>query len=85
MWGVPTCVTGTHVVTATEAFGGALCGASKRESGGHARGHSHGGLRWSSLWGLETCEGCADFGWRGRMWSQPLRPSLELPLAPRNV
>ena len=26
---------------------------------------SHWGLRWSSLWGHETCEGCAEMGrWR---------------------
>ena len=30
--------------------------------GGDACEHCHWGLRWSSLWGRETCEGCADMG-----------------------
>eukprot|EP00959_Pyramimonas_sp_CCMP1952_P099826 2087329-Pyramimonas_sp.AAC.1 len=39
----------------------------------------HLGLRWSSLWGHKTCEGCVGMGmrWaRGRMCSLPLGPSL---------
>ena len=30
--------------------------------GGDACGLCHWGLRWSPLWGHETCEGCADLG-----------------------
>ena len=30
--------------------------------GGDACGRQHWGLRWSSLWGHETCEGCAEVG-----------------------
>ena len=53
----------THVDLATEAFGGAPYGATKRVRGvprltcgerGNACGLGHWGLRWSSLWGYET-------------------------------
>ena len=30
--------------------------------GGNACEHRRWGLRWSSLWGHETCEGCAELG-----------------------
>ena len=32
-------------------------------SGADACEHPYLGLRWSSLWGYETCEGCAKMGW----------------------
>ena len=55
---------GRHANPATRAFGGAPDGATKRvrgvpKWGGAACGPCHWGLRWSSLWCHETCEGCA--------------------------
>eukprot|EP00959_Pyramimonas_sp_CCMP1952_P029971 628772-Pyramimonas_sp.AAC.1 len=44
--------------------------------------HRHWSLRWSSLWGHDTCEGCAEIGggdacehrhW-GLRWSPPVGP-----------
>ena len=61
---------------ATGAFGGAPYGATNRVRGvpkwacgwrGGACGRGHWGLGWSSLWGHEPCEGCADMGMR---WSE---------------
>ena len=61
----------THANCATGAFGGAPHGATNRVRGvpewvsmrgRGACGHGHWGLRWSSLWGHEPCEGCATMG-----------------------
>eukprot|EP00959_Pyramimonas_sp_CCMP1952_P352642 7388419-Pyramimonas_sp.AAC.1 len=49
-----------------------------------ACGRSHKGLRWSSLWGREACEECANMG-AGRMGTQPQGPSVEFPMGPRSV
>ena len=58
-----------HVNPATGAFGGAPYGATKRVRGvpkltcggrGAACERTHWGLRWSSLWGRETREGCTE-------------------------
>ena len=63
--------TGPHANTATGAFGGAPYGATNRVRGvpkwGSMRGadaceHAHLGLRWSSLWGHDPREGCAEMG-----------------------
>eukprot|EP00959_Pyramimonas_sp_CCMP1952_P206074 4309267-Pyramimonas_sp.AAC.1 len=46
----------------------------------------HWGLRWGSVWGHETCEGCAEVG--AAAPCEPCRwggPSVELPVRPRNV
>ena len=40
-------------------------------------------LRWRSLWGHETCEGCAELGVRDACGRRG--PSVELPVGPRNV
>ena len=48
-----------------------------------ACGRWHWGLRWSSLWGRETCEGCAKMG-GGAMRALPLGPSVELPYGATN-
>ena len=57
----------THVNPATGAFGGAPYGIIKRVRGvpkstWDACEPCHWGLRWSSLWGHEACEGCAEMG-----------------------
>eukprot|EP00959_Pyramimonas_sp_CCMP1952_P402137 8426696-Pyramimonas_sp.AAC.1 len=60
--GVPKWVWGTHVGGPTGAFGGAPYGATNRSAGWakmpnwvwDARGRSHWGLRWSSLWGHDA-------------------------------
>ena len=79
------------------AFGGAPYEATNRAKGvpkwGSVRGgnsceHGPWGLRWSSLWGRDPREGCAKmgvYGWRGRMRTHPLEPSVELPMGPRTV
>ena len=59
---------GRHAGCATWTLGGAPYGATKRvrgvpQWGGHRmRVFRHWDLRWSSLWGHETCEGCAKMG-----------------------
>eukprot|EP00959_Pyramimonas_sp_CCMP1952_P331304 6937670-Pyramimonas_sp.AAC.1 len=69
---------GTHAACTTGAFGGALCGATNRVRGvpklvpGRIR--CHWGIRWSSLSGNKTYEGCAEMGprtqcRRGVRWS----------------
>ena len=42
-------------------------GCAKMMAGPHANA-AHWGLRWSSLWGHEPCEGCAEVSmrWAGR-------------------
>eukprot|EP00959_Pyramimonas_sp_CCMP1952_P201610 4216176-Pyramimonas_sp.AAC.1 len=50
-----------------------------------ACGLCHWGLRWSSLWGHEPCDGCAEMRGGPRMRSVPLGPSVELPVGPRTV
>ena len=88
--GVPKWVARTHVDSATGAFGGAPYGATNRVmgcadmGGADACGHRHWGLRWSSQWGHETCEGCAGMG-RVIMRTLPEGPSVELPMGPRNA
>eukprot|EP00959_Pyramimonas_sp_CCMP1952_P320188 6700715-Pyramimonas_sp.AAC.1 len=59
-----------HAGGATGTLGGAPYGGTKRVRGvpnGAAPpcGQRHCDLRWSSLWGHETCEGCAKM-WRHR-------------------
>ena len=57
-----------HAGPAIGAFGGAPYGATKRVRGVPtcvARTLANcatGALRWGSLWGHETCEGCAEMG-----------------------
>ena len=67
--GVPKCVAGTHANGATGTFGGAPYETTKRVRGVPKQRHAdaampcefrHWDLRWSSLWGHETCEGCAE-------------------------
>eukprot|EP00959_Pyramimonas_sp_CCMP1952_P047235 985723-Pyramimonas_sp.AAC.1 len=41
-------------------------------------GHTHWDLRWSSLWGHETCVGCAEMGVRDAC-------PVGLPMGPRDV
>ena len=78
-----------RAVTATGALGGAPYGATKCVRGvpkwrGAACEVCHWGPRWSSLWGHETCEGCAKVE-GGGMRGLPLGLSVELPMGPRNV
>ena len=55
---------------ASEAIGGYPCGATKRvrgvpkSAGGRYAVLCLWGRMWSSLWGRETCEGCAEMGGR---------------------
>eukprot|EP00959_Pyramimonas_sp_CCMP1952_P248923 5203662-Pyramimonas_sp.AAC.1 len=37
------------------------CGVGRNERGAACQ-FCHWGLRWSSLWGHETCQGCGDMG-----------------------
>ena len=57
------------LVGGAASFGGAPYGATKRVRGvpkwvgrTHAGGPTGAFLRWSSLWGHETCEWCAEMG-----------------------
>eukprot|EP00959_Pyramimonas_sp_CCMP1952_P278980 5832843-Pyramimonas_sp.AAC.1 len=50
---------------------------------GGACGRQHWGLRWSSPWGHEACEGCAEMNVGGRMRAAALGHSVELPMGPR--
>eukprot|EP00959_Pyramimonas_sp_CCMP1952_P212621 4448691-Pyramimonas_sp.AAC.2 len=77
------------------AFGGSPYRATKRvkcvcvcvpKVGGDACGRSHWGPRWRSLWGHETCEGCADMGMGGAaIRTSPLEPSVTLSMGPRSA
>ena len=54
----------THAAAACGIFCAAPCGAAKRvrvcqRGRGHACGRGNSGIRLSSPWGHETCEGCA--------------------------
>ena len=63
-----------HADPLAGAFGGGFYGAANRVrgvpkwgsmGGGDACERTHWSLRWSSLWGHEPCEGCAELGRAG--------------------